>query len=270
MLVGAAFLTLMERRGLGYVQRRKGPNRVGYLGLLQPFGDAIRLFRREIVFPYVGHYYYYFFCPVMGLGLSLFIWMVVPYMENLYMFNLGVLFILSCLRVGVYFLIIAGWSSNSRYSLLGGLRGVAQMISYEVSLMIIFLGRFFLVKSLNMLVFVDYQRFMWMVFFTFPMILIIFIMCLAETNRSPFDLAEGESELVSGFNVEYMGGGFSLIILSEYSRILFIRLLIVVFGLGSCLISLIFYFKLVCLGFVFVLIRASFPRIRYDRLMDFS
>lgn len=108
VLVGAAFLTLLERRGLGYIQRRRGPNRVGYLGLFQPFGDAIRLFRREIVFPYVGHYYYYYLCPVLGLCLSLLVWILVPYIENLYMFNLGVLFFLRCLGLGVYFLIFAG------------------------------------------------------------------------------------------------------------------------------------------------------------------
>nr|BAL70377.1 NADH dehydrogenase subunit 1 [Aposthonia japonica] len=270
VLVGAAFLTLMERKGLGYIQERKGPSSVGYLGLLQPFGDAIKLFSKEHIYPYMGNYLYYLFCPVMGLCLSLFIWLVIPYLENLYMFNLGILFILSCLGLGVYFIIFAGWSSNSKYSLLGGLRAVAQMISYEVGLMVVLLSGVFLVSSLNMLMFFEYQKFIWFVFLSFPVILMWFVLGLAETNRTPFDLAEGESELVSGFNIEYMGGGFSLIMLSEYISIIFMSLLLGVVGLGSNLISFFFYFKLVYMSFMFVWIRGSFPRVRYDNLMNFS
>nr|ASM82734.1 NADH dehydrogenase subunit 1 [Eosembia sp. FS-2017] len=270
VLVGAAFFTLMERSGLGYIHNRKGPNKVGYMGLFQPFGDAIKLFSSEIIYPYMGNYNYYFICPVMGLLMSLFIWMIVPYSENLYIFNFGVLFILSCLGLGVYFLIFAGWSSNSKYSLLGCLRAVAQMVSYEVGLMIILLGGVLMISSLNLILFFEYQKLFWFIFILFPIIMMWFIMSLAETNRSPFDLAEGESELVSGFNVEYMGGSFSLIMLSEYSSIMFMSLMIIILGMSSSLFSLIFYLKLVFIGYIFIWIRGSLPRMRYDNLMEFS
>nr|ASM82630.1 NADH dehydrogenase subunit 1 [Aposthonia borneensis] len=268
--VGAVFLTLMERRVLGYVQGRSGPGKVGYLGLFQPFSDAIKLFSKEHVYPYVGNYLYYLFCPVFGLCMSLFIWLVIPYIGNLYMFDLGMLFVFCCLGLGVYSIIFAGWASNSKYSLLGSFRSIAQMISYEVGLMVIMLSSFFLIKSLSFILFVEYQKYFWFVFLAFPVILMWFIMGLAETNRTPFDLAEGESELVSGYNVEYMGGGFSLIVLSEYVSIIFMCLLMGVAGLGSDLFSLFFYLKLVYVSFIFVWIRGSFPRVRYDKLMSFS
>jgi len=178
-----------------------------------------------------------------------------------------VLFILCCSRLRVYTIIIAGWSSNSNYALLGGLRSVAQTISYEVSLFLILLSFLFLVIRLNLLDFIKYQKFIWLFFLTLPLRIIFFVSCLAETNRTPFDFAEGESELVSGFNVEYRSGGFALIFLAEYSRILFIRILCRILFLGGDIYSFYFFIKLGFISFLWIWVRGTLPRFRYDKLM---
>nr|AVN67581.1 NADH dehydrogenase subunit 1 [Schultesia lampyridiformis] len=267
VLVGVAFLTLLERKILGYVHIRKGPNSVGFIGILQPFSDAIKLFTKEQSFPMTSNYVSYYFAPVFSLFLSLLVWMIMPYLSGMFSFELGFLFFLSCTSLGVYTVMIAGWSSNSNYSLLGGLRAVAQTISYEVSLALILLSFIFLVGSYNLKYFYDYQEFLWFMFLTFPLSLVWFTSCLAETNRTPFDFAEGESELVSGFNVEYSSGGFALIFLAEYASILFMSMLFCVIFLGCDINSLMFYFKLSFLSFMFVWIRGTLPRYRYDKLM---
>nr|AVN67496.1 NADH dehydrogenase subunit 1 [Panchlora nivea] len=267
VLVGVAFLTLLERSVLGYVHIRKGPNKVGFVGILQPFSDAVKLFTKEQTFPLTSNYICYYFAPVFSLFLSLLIWMILPYLSGLYSFELGLLFFLSCTSLGVYTLMIAGWSSNSNYSLLGGLRGVAQTISYEVSLALILLSFIFLVGSYNLLNFYYFQNYLWMLFLAFPLSMVWFTSCLAETNRTPFDFAEGESELVSGFNVEYSSGGFALIFLAEYASILFMSLLFCVIFLGSDMNSLMFYFKLSFVSFMFIWVRGTLPRFRYDKLM---
>nr|YP_010946738.1 NADH dehydrogenase subunit 1 [Panesthia strelkovi]WGO57469.1 NADH dehydrogenase subunit 1 [Panesthia strelkovi] len=267
VMVGVAFLTLLERKVLGYVHIRKGPNKVGFIGILQPFSDAIKLFTSEQTFPLMSNYISYYFAPVFNLFLSLLIWMVIPYMSGLYSFELGLLFFLSCTSLGVYTIMIAGWSSNSNYSLLGGLRAVAQTISYEVSLALILLSFVFLVNSYNLINFYYFQDYLWLIFMTLPLALVWFISCLAETNRTPFDFAEGESELVSGFNIEYSSGGFALIFLAEYSSILFMSMLICVLFLGGDLNSFFFFLKLSFISFMFVWIRGTLPRFRYDKLM---
>jgi NADH-ubiquinone oxidoreductase chain 1 len=194
----------------------------------------------------------------------------IPYIVKLYSFNLGVLFFLCCLRIGVYTVIIAGWSSNSNYALLGGLRAVAQTISYEVSLALILLSLIFLVGGYNFFRFLLYQENVWFIFLCFPLGLVWFCTSLAETNRTPFDFAEGESELVSGFNVEYRRGGFALIFLAEYSRILFIRMLFSLFFLGANIYSFIFFIKLRIISFLFIWVRGTLPRFRYDKLINLS
>nr|YP_006073207.1 NADH dehydrogenase subunit 1 [Sarcophaga impatiens]AES86239.1 NADH dehydrogenase subunit 1 [Sarcophaga impatiens] len=267
VLVSVAFLTLLERKVLGYIQIRKGPNKVGIAGIPQPFCDAIKLFTKEQTYPLLSNYISYYFSPIFSLFLSLLVWMCMPLFVKLFSFNLGLLFFLCCTSLGVYTVMIAGWSSNSNYALLGGLRAVAQTISYEVSLALVLLSFVFLIGGYNMLMFYKYQLFIWFLFIMFPMALVWFSISLAETNRTPFDFAEGESELVSGFNVEYSSGGFALIFLAEYASILFMSMLFCVMFLGSDVFSLLFYVKLTFISFMFIWVRGTLPRFRYDKLM---
>nr|YP_010177480.1 NADH dehydrogenase subunit 1 [Aglossa dimidiata]QST15198.1 NADH dehydrogenase subunit 1 [Aglossa dimidiata] len=267
VLIGVAFLTLLERKLLGYIQIRKGPNKVGMMGILQPFSDAIKLFTKEQTYPISSNYMSYYFSPIMSFILSLLIWMVIPYYFNMISFNLGVLFFLCCTSLGVYTVMIAGWASNSNYSLLGGLRAVAQTISYEVSLALILMSSIIMIMGFDLMMFSVYQEFIWLVILMFPLGLCLISSMMAETNRTPFDFAEGESELVSGFNIEYSSGGFALIFLAEYSSILFMSMMFVLVYLGGFNMSLIFYLKLSMVSFLFVWVRGTLPRYRYDKLM---
>nr|YP_009995297.1 NADH dehydrogenase subunit 1 [Gymnochthebius lividus]QNP09700.1 NADH dehydrogenase subunit 1 [Gymnochthebius lividus] len=267
VLVSVAFLTLMERKVLGYIQIRKGPNKVGFMGIPQPFSDAIKLFSKESILPLMSNINLYYMSPIFNLFLSLMLWMCMPFMTILFNFNLGILFFLCVASLGVYSIMISGWSSNSNYSLLGGLRSVAQTISYEVSLSLILLSFLFLILSLNLLDFMLYQNNLWLIFLYFPLCLMWIVTSLAETNRTPFDFAEGESELVSGFNVEYSSGGFALIFLAEYSSILFMSMSCVILFLGADIYSLMFFFKLVFMSFLWIWVRGTLPRFRYDKLM---
>jgi NADH-ubiquinone oxidoreductase chain 1 len=200
----------------------------------------------------VSNYLPYYISPIFRLFLALLVWLIMPYLTGLHNFRLGLLFFLCCTRLGVYTVIIAGWASNSNYALLGGLRAVAQTISYEVSLALILLSFVFLVGGYKLVDFNTYQEYSWFIFSTFPLALAWFASCLAETNRTPFDFAEGESELVSGFNVEYRSGGFALIFMAEYASILFMRMLFCVLFLGCDMLSFIFYLKLGGLAFIFI------------------
>nr|AIW64956.1 NADH dehydrogenase subunit 1 [Cyana sp. MT-2014] len=267
VLIGVAFLTLFERKVLGYIQIRKGPNKLGIMGILQPFSDAIKLFTKEQIYPNYSNYIMYYFSPILSFILSLLIWMVIPYYFNMISFSLGLLFILCCMSLGVYMVMVAGWSSNSSYALLGGLRAVAQTISYEVSLAMILLSSIIMIMDFNLLMYNLYQEFIWFIIIMFPLCLCWISSMLAETNRTPFDFAEGESELVSGFNVEYSSGGFALIFLSEYSSILFMSMLFVLIYLGGFNLSIMFYFKLTFISFMFIWVRGTLPRYRYDKLM---
>nr|AML26281.1 NADH dehydrogenase subunit 1 [Hydrophilidae sp. BMNH 1274333] len=270
VLVGVAFLTLLERKVLGYIQLRKGPNKLGINGFLQPFSDAIKLFTKEQVYPYMSNYYLYYLSPVFNLFLSLFLWMCMPLFTNLYSFNFSILFFLCVSSLGVYTIMIAGWASNSNYAMLGGLRSVAQTISYEVSLALIFLSFLFLTSSLSFVSFYKYQFYLWFLFLCLPLSMILFVSALAETNRTPFDFAEGESELVSGFNVEYSSGGFALIFMAEYASILFMSMMCSMVFLGANYMSFIFFIKLVSMSFLWIWVRGTLPRYRYDKLMYLS
>nr|YP_009630625.1 NADH dehydrogenase subunit 1 [Rhopalopsole bulbifera]QBR55145.1 NADH dehydrogenase subunit 1 [Rhopalopsole bulbifera] len=267
VLVGVAFLTLLERKVLGYIQIRKGPNKVGIVGIPQPFSDAIKLFTKEQTYPVLSNYLPYYFSPVFSLFLVLLVWMVAPFITELFTFNLGLLFFLCCTSLGVYTVMIAGWASNSNYALLGGLRAVAQTISYEVSLALILLSFVFLVNGYCLIDFIKYQSGIWFIFLSAPLALGWFASCLAETNRTPFDFAEGESELVSGFNIEYSSGGFALIFLAEYASILFMSMLFSVILLGSDVYSMLFFIKLSLISFAYIWARGTLPRFRYDKLM---
>lgn len=267
VLVGVAFLTLLERKVLGYIQIRKGPNKVGFIGIPQPFSDAIKLFSKEQTNPIISNYWSYYFSPVFNLFLALLLWMCIPFFSGFIHFSLGILFFLCVSRLGVYTIMIAGWSSNSNYSLLGGLRRVAQTISYEVSLALILLSFLVLISRVRIFDLVLYQCYVWFIIVGLPLALVWFVSRLAETNRTPFDFAEGESELVSGFNIEYRRGGFALIFLAEYSNILFMRMLFSLLFLGGDLFRFFFYIKVVFISFLFIWVRGTLPRYRYDKLM---
>uniref|UniRef100_A0AAU7YU31 NADH-ubiquinone oxidoreductase chain 1 n=1 Tax=Hepialus lagii (nomen nudum) TaxID=3140519 RepID=A0AAU7YU31_9NEOP len=267
VLIGVAFLTLLERKILGYIQIRKGPNKVGIMGILQPFAEAVKLFTKENIYPNMSNYMSYMYSPIISFFLSLLIWVIIPYNMNLFFFSLGILFFLCCTSMGVYSTMIAGWSSNSNYALLGSLRAVAQAISYEVSMILIMLSSILMILDFNLMKFYEFQNYLWFIFMMFPLSLIWFSSSLAETNRTPFDFAEGESELVSGFNVEYSGGGFALIFMAEYSSILFMSLLFSIMYLGGYNLSLFFYFKMIFISYSFIWVRGTLPRFRYDKLM---
>nr|APX40784.1 NADH dehydrogenase subunit 1 [Cryptocephalus lividimanus] len=267
VLVSVAFLTLFERKILGYIQIRKGPNKVGFLGLLQPFSDAIKLFSKEQIYPYFSNFNLYYLSPVISLFLSLLLWCTMPFFTYLMSFNLSIMFMLSVSSLGVYCIMLAGWSSNSNYSLLGSLRAVAQTISYEVSLFLIFLSFLFMILSYSFSDFLKYQENIWFLFIMLPLCMMWFVTCLAETNRTPFDFAEGESELVSGFNVEYSSGSFAMIFLAEYSSIIFMSMICSLLFLGGNFYSFFFFLKIGFLSFLWIWVRGTLPRYRYDKLM---
>nr|APX40758.1 NADH dehydrogenase subunit 1 [Entomoscelis adonidis] len=267
VLIGIAFLTLLERKVLGYIQLRKGPNKVGFLGMIQPFSDAIKLFSKEQTYPLMSNFNLYYLSPVMNLFLALFLWICVPFITVNLSFNLSILFFLCISSLSVYTIMLAGWSSNSNYSLLGSLRSVAQTISYEVSLALILLSFLFMILSLSMLDFIKFQENIWFGFLMMPLCFMWLVSSLAETNRTPFDFAEGESELVSGFNVEYSSGGFAMIFLAEYGNILFMSMLCCFLFLGGNLMSFMFFIKLVLVAFFWLWVRGTLPRFRYDKLM---
>nr|UVF38377.1 NADH dehydrogenase subunit 1 [Cerogria popularis] len=267
VLISVAFLTLLERKMLGYIQLRKGPNKVGIYGILQPFSDAIKLFSKEQNIPIMSNFIIYYFSPMMNLLLSLFMWLVIPFMAWFLNFNFSILFFLCLSSIGVYSIMMMGWSSNSNYSLLGSLRCIAQSISYEISLSLILMSLIFMCLSLSFNEIMSFQLYMIFIFNCFPLFLMWLISCLAETNRTPFDFAEGESELVSGFNVEYSSGLFAMIFLAEYASILIVSMITCLLFLTNNLFSFMFFLKSFFIVFLFVLIRGSLPRFRYDKLM---
>ena len=279
-LLGAvAYLTLMERKVIAAMQLRKGPNVNGPFGLLQPLCDGVKLMFKEVIIPTNANKFLFLLAPVITFVLALIGWAVVPFSENFVIadINVGVIYILAASSLGVYGIIIAGWSSNSKYAFLGAIRSSAQMISYEVSIGLIIINVILLSGSLNLTEIILAQKGMSYVFPLFPVFILFFISILAETNRLPFDLPEAESELVAGYNVEYSSMPFAMFFLGEYANMILMSAMAVILFLGGWLppveaLSFIpgviwFLIKILFLLFCFIWVRASLPRYRYDQLM---
>nr|YP_010265160.1 NADH dehydrogenase subunit 1 [Pomatoschistus minutus]UIO60630.1 NADH dehydrogenase subunit 1 [Pomatoschistus minutus] len=274
VLLAVAFLTLLERKVLGYMQLRKGPNVVGPYGLLQPVADGVKLFIKEPVRPSAASPVLFILAPLLALTLALTLWAPIPMPHPVVDFNLSILFIMALSSLAVYSILGSGWASNSKYALIGALRAVAQTISYEVSLGLILLSATILTGGFTLQMFTIAQESIWLVIPAWPLAAMWYITTIAETNRAPFDLTEGESELVSGFNVEYAGGPFALFFLAEYANILLMNTLSAVLFFGAShiphlpeLTAINLMAKAALLSGVFLWVRASYPRFRYDQLM---
>jgi NADH-quinone oxidoreductase subunit H len=282
LLIAVAYFTVAERKIMGIIQRRRGPNVIGYLGLLQALADGLKLFVKETTLPSNSNIIIFLVAPVLCFLLSLIGWAVIPFSYQLVIsdINLGIIYLFAVSSLNVYSILLAGWSSNSKYAYLGALRSTAQMISYELSLGFIVLNVVMCAGSLNLSVIVLMQQKFWYVLPLLPMFLIFYIVMLAETNRHPFDLPEAEAELVSGYNVEYSAMTFALFFLGEYANMLLMSSLSAILFLGGWLpilnISFLnwlpgsFWFSLkIVIGVIFFIItRATLPRYRYDQLMQ--
>ena len=280
LMLGVAYLTYAERKVIGYMQVRIGPNRVGPLGLLQPIADGLKLLMKEIVIPSGANKGLFLLGPVLAIAPALAAWAVFPFTDELVLANVnaGLLYIMAITSMGVYGVVIAGWASNSKYAFLGALRSSAQIVSYEIAMGFALVGVLMASQSLNLVDIVNGQQggfWQWYWLPLFPLFLVYLISGVAETNRSPFDVAEGESEIVAGFHVEYSGMAFAVFFLAEYANMILIAGLTSVMFLGGWLSPLPFlpdgilwmFAKMSFVLFLFLWFRATFPRYRYDQIM---
>ncbi len=281
LLLAVAMMTLAERKIMAAIQLRRGPNVVGPFGLFQPFADAIKMLMKETIIPSGANRVLFLMAPMLTFALAMIAWAVIPVGDGWAIadINVGILYLFAVSSMGVYGIIIAGWASNSKYPFLGALRSAAQMVSYEVSMGFVIVTVLLCVGSLNLNAIVKAQETIWFVIPLFPMAIIFFISTLAETNRSPFDLPEGESEIVAGFFVEYSSLSFGLFFLGEYANMFLMAAMTTILFLGGWLPPfgiepftwipgpIWFVLKICFIMFVFVWVRATFPRYRYDQLM---
>jgi NADH-quinone oxidoreductase subunit H len=281
LLIGVAYLTYAERKVMAAMQLRKGPNVVGPFGLLQPFADAVKMLTKETIIPTGSNRFLFLIAPMLTFSLAMLAWAVIPVSEGWVgaNINVGILYLFAISSLGVYGIIIAGWASNSKYAFLGAMRSAAQMVSYEVSMGFVLVTVLLCVGSLNLTDVVHAQTKIWFCIPLFPMFVIFFISALAETNRSPFDLPEGESEIVAGFFVEYSSLSFGLFFLGEYANMILMSALTTILFLGGWLApfnmepftwipGVVWFVGKICVVlFFFIWTRATFPRYRYDQLM---
>jgi NADH-quinone oxidoreductase subunit H len=285
LLLSVAYFTYWERKVLAWVQLRKGPNVVGPFGLLQPIADGLKLFMKETVIPSGANRVVFVAAPILTFVLSLVAWAVIPFDFGVVLadINVGILYLFAISSLGVYGIVMAGWASNSRYAFLGALRSAAQMVSYEVSIGFVLVSVLLCAGSLNLTKIVEVQQHIWFVIPLFPMAIIFFVSGLAETNRSPFDLVEGESELVAGYFVEYSSMAFALFFLGEYANMILVSTMTSLLFLGGWLAPFNiqpftgwlahawamswFALKIAAMCFCFLWVRGTFPRYRYDQLM---
>ncbi|MEQ8331728.1 NADH-quinone oxidoreductase subunit NuoH [Nisaea sp.] len=281
LLVAVAYLTFFERKVIGAMQMRKGPNVVGPFGLLQPLADGVKLFSKETILPAGSNKIMFAMAPMLTFILAMIAWAVIPFDAGMVLadINVGVLYLFAISSLGVYGVIMAGWASNSKYAFLGALRSAAQMVSYEVSIGFVIITVLLCVGSLNLTAIVEAQRTVWFAIPLLPMFVIFFVSALAETNRAPFDLPEGESELVAGYFVEYSSMTFALFFLGEYANMILMSGITVILFMGGWLPifdvapfnwipgPIWFFAKIAFVLFFFLWVRATFPRYRYDQLM---
>ena len=281
LLVAVAYLTYFERKVIGAMQMRKGPNVVGPFGLLQPLADGVKLFAKETILPAGANKIMFAMAPMLTFILAMIAWAVIPFDAGMVLadINVGVLYLFAISSLGVYGVIMAGWASNSKYAFLGALRSAAQMVSYEVSIGFVIITVLLCVGSLNLSAIVEAQKTVWFAIPLLPMFVIFFVSALAETNRAPFDLPEGESELVAGYFVEYSSMTFALFFLGEYANMILMSAITVILFMGGWLPlfdiapfnwipgPIWFFAKIAFVLFFFLWVRATFPRYRYDQLM---
>ncbi len=283
-LLSIAITTLLERKAMSSIQRRRGPNVVGFFGLLQPIADGLKLLLKEIIIPSHSNVFIFLFSSIFTLFCSMLLWVVIPFSDSILLVDLSYssLYLLAVSSLSVYSIIFSGWSSNSKYAFLGGLRSAAQMISYEVTIGLVYISIIVMCDSFSFVDFVLSQEYVWFIFPLFPLYIIFFIAMLAETNRAPFDLPEAEAELVAGYNVEYSSIAFALFFLGEYGNMILMSILNTIFFLGGWypILGISLFNNIIdpfiWIGvktafniFIFVWVRASLPRYRYDQLMKF-
>ncbi|MCL5059993.1 MAG: NADH-quinone oxidoreductase subunit NuoH [Candidatus Thermoplasmatota archaeon] len=280
LMLGVAYLTYAERKIIGWMQVRIGPNRVGFQGLLQPIADAVKLLMKEIIIPSGANKGLFILGPILAIAPALAAWAVIPFTDSLVVANIdaGLLYVMAVTSMGVYGVIIAGWASNSKYAFLGAMRSAAQIVSYEIAMGFALVGVLMASQSLNLTAIVQGQAgglHQWYIWPLFPLFVVYLIAGVAETNRAPFDVAEGESEIVAGFHVEYSGMAFAVFFLAEYANMILVAALTTLMFLGGWLSPVTFLpdgivwwlLKTAFVLFLFLWFRATFPRYRYDQIM---